>query len=265
MAQRRMFTLAVVDTDRFNDMPMSARLLYYELGMRADDDGFVSSPKKIVKMTGCTEDDLRVLMAKGFVICFDSGVLVITEWKLHNYIPSDRYHKTIYQDEAKQLTIENNVYMLTAVSNSDTTCIQPVYKMDTEDRLGKDRIGKDRLGKDKDTLSTSVDAPPRFDYQAVVDLFNAACVSLPRVQKLNDKRRRAIKNASKLLGEISFEELFARVEKSDFLTGRTGKWSGCGFDWILQPSNLTKILEGNYSNKQTAATITEPRNYNEVF
>jgi hypothetical protein len=72
-------------------------------------------------------------------------VLVITEWKLHNYIPSDRYHKTIYQDEAKQLTIENNVYMLPAVSNSDTTCIQPVYKMDTEDRLGKDRLGKDRL------------------------------------------------------------------------------------------------------------------------
>ena len=199
-----MFALSVVDTDRFNDMPISARLLYYELGMRADDDGFIASPKKIVKMTGCTEDDLKLLITKGFVICFDSGVIVITEWKLHNYIPSDRYHKTMYQEELQQLRLENNVY-LPVVSNTETICIQPVYKMDTEDRLGKDR-----LGKDKDILSTDVDARPRFDYQSVIDSFNSVCVSLPKVLKLTEKRRKAIKNAKRQLGEMSFDDFFAK-------------------------------------------------------
>lgn len=114
-------------------------------------------------------------------------------------------------------------------------------------------------------MSTDVDAQPRFDYQSVINLFNSVCVSLPKVQKLTDKRRKAVNNAQRLLGETSFEELFARIERSDFLTGRTGRWS-CGFDWIMQPSNLTKILEGNYDNKQTATRATEqPRNYDEEF
>ena len=253
MAQRRMFALAVIDTDRFNDLPISARLLYYELGMRADDDGFVASPKKIAKMIGCTDDDLKLLVVKGFVICFDSGVIVITEWKLHNYIPSDRYHKTIYQNEFQQLKLESNVYIPSSVSNMDTNCIQPVYTLDTEVRLGKDRLSKDNI-----SLSTEVDAQPRFDYQSVINSFNSVCKSLPKVQKLNDKRRKAVKRAKADLGELTFEELFAMVEQSDFLTGRNGNWSGANFDWILKPSNLIKIIEGNYGNERQSA---EPNAY----
>lgn len=139
MAQRRMFTLAVVDTDRFNEMPVSARLLYYELGMRADDDGFVSSPKKIIKMTGCTEDDLKLLIAKGFVTFFESGVIVITAWKLHNYIAADRYHPTIYQAEYQQLTVVNNVYVRQDEADLCTPRIQLVYGTDTQVRSGQGR------------------------------------------------------------------------------------------------------------------------------
>lgn len=245
MAQKRMFSNAVIDNDKFLDMPLSAQALYFHLGMKADDDGFVGSPKKVVRAVNCAEDDLRLLISKGFVICFESGVIVITHWNAHNTLKKDRYTKTMYQTEFAQLKIENQTYSLPCGDKVVPKWFQNGSKLEPQIRLDKNREDKNR----KDILSTDVDVPPRFDYQAVVDLFNSTCVSLPRVQKLNDKRRRAIKNANKLLGEISFEELFARVEKSDFLTGRTGKWSGCGFDWILQPSNLTKIIEGNYTDK----------------
>ena len=99
-------------------------------------------------------------------------------------------------------------------------------------------------------------------------MFNSVCISLPKVQKLSDKRRKLIVNADKLLGEMSFEGFFNLVESSDFLTGRNGKWSGCGFDWILNPANLTKIIEGNYLNKANPmvnSTANTQRNYDEEF
>ncbi|MBR3163555.1 MAG: replisome organizer [Clostridia bacterium] len=135
MARRRMFNLDIIDTDLFLEMPQTSRLLYYELCMRADDDGFVSSPKKIQKMVGCSEDDFKVLISKQFIIPFDTGVVVIRHWKLHNYIQKDRYRETIYTDEKKQLNQEEN--------GMYTKCIQDGYKMETQVRLGKDSIGKD--------------------------------------------------------------------------------------------------------------------------
>ena len=95
MANRRMFSLSVVDTDKFLEMPATTQLLYFHLGMRADDDGFVSSPRKVLSFTNCTNDDMKVLISKGFIIPFESGIVVITHWKQHNYIQSDIYRKTI--------------------------------------------------------------------------------------------------------------------------------------------------------------------------
>ena len=232
-----MFSLQVVDTDKFIEMSISARLLYYELGMRADDDGFVSSPVKIIRSVGCSSEDLKQLVSKGYIIPFDNGIVVIRHWKMNNYIQADRYHKTIYHDEAKALTLTDNVY------STDTDCIQPVY-------IGKDRLGEDRL--DNNSSSTAVDRQTSFDYQSVIDCFNSVCVSLPKVQKLTDKRRKAIKSAAAMLDDMTFVEVFGIVERSDFLTGRSGAWS-CGFDWILKPSNLTKIIEGNYTNAAAQA------------
>ena len=154
MAERRMFAKTIVDSDMFIDMPMSARLLYYDLAMRADDDGFVNSPKKIMKFVGASVDDMNVLIARQFIIPFESGVVVIKHWKIHNYIQKDRYKATSYQAEKKSLTLKNGTYYtddLPDVSNLDTECIQDVYSLDTQDRLGKDRLGKVRLelGKDR--------------------------------------------------------------------------------------------------------------------
>lgn len=154
MAERRMFAKTIVDSDMFIDMPMSARLLYYDLAMRADDDGFVNSPKKIMRFVGASMDDMNVLIAKQFIIPFESGVVVIKHWKIHNYIQKDRYKATSYQAEKERLTLKNGTYYiddLPDVSNLDTECIQDVYSLDTQDRLGKVRLGKDRieLGKDR--------------------------------------------------------------------------------------------------------------------
>ena len=136
MAQRRMFSLKIVDTDAFLDMPQSSQLLYFHLSMRADDDGFVGNPKKIMRVIGTNEDDMKVLLAKRFVLTFKSGVVVIKHWRIHNYIQSDRYTPTSYLEEKKQLFLNENQ------SYTDKEGYNNVYKMDTQVRLGKVSKGK---------------------------------------------------------------------------------------------------------------------------
>lgn len=115
MANKRMFSLSVVDTDQFLEMPISSRLLYYELGMRADDDGFVSNWKKILSFTGLKEDDIKVLIAKKYIIPFESGVIVIRHWRMNNYLRNDRHKETQYKKELNKLITDDNL----------------VYQMDT--------------------------------------------------------------------------------------------------------------------------------------
>lgn len=135
-----MFAKSIVDSDAFLEMPMSARLLYYDLSMRADDDGFVNSPRKIMKFVGATNDDMNILIARKFVIAFDNGVVVIKHWRIHNYIQSDRYKETNYKEQKALLTLDENKAYKMAM---DTPCIQNVSSLDTQVRLGKDSIGKD--------------------------------------------------------------------------------------------------------------------------
>lgn len=141
MANRRMFSLDVIDTDAFLDMPCSARLLYFDLGMRADDEGFLRDAQKIQRFTGATKDDMNVLVARGFVIPFESGVVVIRHWKQHNYIPKDRFRPTQCLHEKASLSqdeLKNYVLLPEPVYKSDTSCIQTVDNTYTQDRLGKD-------------------------------------------------------------------------------------------------------------------------------
>ncbi|EPH89655.1 DnaD domain protein [Enterococcus faecalis] len=162
MAERRMFAKTIIDSDAFLDMPLSAQCLYFHLSMRADDDGFINNPKKIQRMIGCGDDDLKLLMAKRFILVFDSGVIVIKHWKIHNYIRNDRYKPTLYQEEKAELVEKNSkAYTFkTEVLESESHLGIPddnhmVYQtetnrqpndnqMDTQVRLGKDRL---ELGK----------------------------------------------------------------------------------------------------------------------
>jgi hypothetical protein len=145
MAERRMFAKTIIDSDAFLEMPITAQLLYFHLSMRGDDDGFINKPKAIMRLCGAKDDDLKILFAKKFVIPFDSGVVVIKHWKIHNYIRKDTYTETKYKEEKALLELdENNSYRL-----SDSPLLRlrddSVTSTSTQDRLGKDSIGKDRL------------------------------------------------------------------------------------------------------------------------
>ena len=144
MAERRMFAKTIVLSDAFLDLPLSARCLYFTLGMLADDDGFVNSPKSVMRQVGASTDDLNLLLAKRFILAFESGVIVIKHWRIHNYIQKDRYKSSKYIDEKATLAIDEN--------GAYTECIQDVSILDTQDRLGKDSIGKDN----------KKDSPKRF-------------------------------------------------------------------------------------------------------
>lgn len=146
MAERRMIAKTIIDSDAFLTMPLSSQALYFHLSMRGDDDGFINKPKSIMKLIGSNEDDIKILITKKFVIPFESGIVVIKHWRIHNYIAKDRYTPTKYQQEKSMLAYDEN-YAYTMPKSIETptmytTCIQNV---DT----GKVRLGKDSIGKIK--------------------------------------------------------------------------------------------------------------------
>lgn len=130
MAERRMFAKTIIDSDAFLDMSLSTQALYFHLSMRADDDGFVNNPKKIQRMIGCGDDELKMLIAKKFIIPFESGICVIKHWRMHNYIRNDRYKETVYTEEKSRLFIEENK-AYTLEDREDTKRIPSVTKKDT--------------------------------------------------------------------------------------------------------------------------------------
>lgn len=140
MAERRMFAKTIIDSDSFLDMPLSAQALYFHLSMRADDDGFINNPKKIQRMVGCADDDMRLLVAKAFIIPFESGVVVIKHWRINNYIRNDRYKPTNYTEEMAQLQVKENG----AYTEKLPLGIPNGYQMDTQVRLGKVRDIKEK-------------------------------------------------------------------------------------------------------------------------
>ena len=143
MAEKRMFTMKIVDSDAFLDMPLSAQALYFHLNMRADDDGFISNPKKILRMIAGSEDDLKLLIAKRFVLVFENGVIVIKHWRMHNLLRKDRYNPTVYQEQLETLTIKENGSYTERGDELATICQPSGNHLATQDRLGKDRLDKD--------------------------------------------------------------------------------------------------------------------------
>ena len=154
MAERRCFTMKIIDSDAFLDMPLSTQALYFHLNMRADDDGFVNNPKRIQRMLGCADDDLKLLLAKRFLIGFERGVIVIKHWRMHNTLRKDRYNPTQYQEEYNALCIkENNSYTeKNDAGNQLATNWQP-----TDNQLVPQiNLSKDNLSKDKEKDNTNV-------------------------------------------------------------------------------------------------------------
>ncbi|MDV2617841.1 MAG: conserved phage C-terminal domain-containing protein [Lactococcus lactis] len=230
MAQRRMFSKKIVETDFFMEMSPTAKLLYFYLNMSADDDGFVGNPKTIKLISGATDDDLKILIAKQFIIPFDSGVIVIKDWKIHNYIQKDRYNQTQYLDEKKQLLVEEN--------GTYTKCIQDVSSLDTQVRLGK---SKDRLGKNNNTMSDKSDDV--IPYSEIISY-------------LNEKTGRSFRTteAHKRFIKARWNEDYKLDDFKKVVDNKVADWTGKTINGqpaekYLQPSTLFGTKFDNYLNQ----------------
>ncbi|WP_270745010.1 conserved phage C-terminal domain-containing protein [Lactococcus petauri] len=233
MAQRRMFSKKIVETDIFMEMSPTAKLLYFYLNMSADDDGFVGNPKTIKLISGATDDDLKILIAKQFIIPFDSGVIVIKDWKIHNYIRKDTYNHTVYSDEKSMLeTNENGSYVL----KDNLPSTERPRKVDT----GKDRLGKDRLGKENNMSDKSDDVIP---YSEIISY-------------LNEKTGRSFRNvdANKKLIKARWNEGFKVEDFKTVIDNMVTNWSGKVFNGVpaenyLQPKTLFSNKFDSYLNQ----------------
>ena len=254
MAERRMFSKTIVDSDLFLNMPATSQLLYFHLALRADDDGFINNPKSLTRMCGCHDDDMNMLITRGFIIPFpETGVVVVTHWNIHNKIKKDRYTETANKKELSQLVNIEGAYMVrdsvpeleTNVSNLEPKRNQngdkaetTVSNLEPQDRLGKDRLGKDRLGK-------------VIDYEAVKDSFNRLCPSFPEIKTMSEARKRAVRARLNTYSMDDLLEAFRKAEASDFLKGKNKRDWSANFDWMVKDANLAKILDGNYDNKDS--------------
>ena len=246
MAQRRMFSIKIIDSAKFLKMPMSARLLYYDLGMRADDDGVVEA-YNVLKMTGSTEDDLRVLLAKEYVkVLNDDMVTFICDWSEHNKIRADRKIDSIYKDLLLQVL--PSVKLLepkeradlkrrNTVNNEWTSNGQPM------DSIGKDRLGKDRLGKDRlDEYKVSNEIIDEIKIK-----WNG--LGINKLVNISDKRYRKLQI---ILSENNVDTVFEAIEKiksSSYLKGMNPNGWIITFDWFIELDNFYKILEDTYKDR----------------
>lgn len=182
MANKRMFSVDVVETDTFLELPSKSQLLYFHLGMRADDDGFVSSPRAIMRTTGCTSRDLTRLETAGYVISFDSGVLVVTDWKVNNFLRKDRHAGTIHQNELEKLTeLSNGRYILSTsgqpVVNQMTTSGQPkVNHRSTQYSIEENRV----VESSKKAAAAAPDSRTDTGLAAIIQHFQEAIGDFPR-------------------------------------------------------------------------------------
>ena len=161
MAERRMLAKSIIESDMFSNMPLDAQMLYVRLNLAADDDGFISNPKSVMRMCGASEDCMRLLIAKKFVLSFEVGddfVFLIKHWKIHNYIQKDRYKASTFKNLLREVYYdENKAYSLTS-GEGHVPCIQDVYSLDTQVRIGKSK-SKDSVGKDRDRVIGEEEEP----------------------------------------------------------------------------------------------------------
>lgn len=253
MAERRMFAKTIIDSDAFLDMPLSAQSLYFHLSMRADDDGFINNPKKIQRMIGASDDDFKILLMKNFVISFESGVVVIKHWRIHNYIRQDRKHDTKYFEEMSLLEVKENGAYTFMSDICQSSGGQLVDSCPTEDRLGKDSIGEVSIGKDsigEDIVESKDSMSSDNDYEKIKRMWNTldGLGDIKGIKALTDKRKMAIRARLKEYNMENFEEAIENIRHSDFLQGKhNGRPFVITFDWFIRPNNFPKVLEGNYT------------------
>ena len=270
MAEKRMFSLQVVDTDAFLEMPLSSQALYFHLSMRADDDGFVNNPNKIMRMINASKNDYDILMLKRFIIPFDNGICVIKHWRLNNYIQKDRYKPTNYIEQKKLIEVkENNVYTLK--KPLDTDCIQDVSELDTQIRLDKSRLDKSSIDILPDATSSTVPPlPPPPKKSSYIS--KSFALSTIEQSELSAEIKTALKNWLEYKAykykDAGFTALLSIVAKKVEKFGEdavvsiveesmSNTWSGVCWDKLEK--NKTKLTTGKQDPFQAALAKEEAK------
>lgn len=250
MASRRMFSLRLINSTRFLKMPLSSQLLYFHLGMRADDDGVVEA-FPVMRTVGCNEDDLRVLVAKGFAKVLNEDLITyITDWNENNKIRPDRKQDSLYKDLL--LKIVPNVGQLPDKCQSDDGQMPDTCRQN--DRIGKVRLGKDSIGQDSIDISNTkvLDCPAETGrFAEITESWNSLSVyGIAQVKRIVDGSIRAkqLKARISQYGEDAIIEAIDRIRRSKFLQGDNNRGWIITFDWFIKPSNFAKVYEGNYDN-----------------
>lgn len=240
MANRRMFSLEVCDTDRFMEMPLSTQGLYLQLGLRADDDGFISSPKRIVAMVGGSNDDLKLLIAKGYLIPFESGIIVITDWNINNWIRPDRKHNTRFEKEKALLALENGSYSL------DDICQPNDNQMTTQchTEVSIDKYSIDNINNN----SASPDAPKESNAE-IESFFESIWKLYP-----NKKGKAAVsKTKKKELFKVGYDEMSRAISR--YVTDlKAEEWRKPQYGSSFFNKGYVDYLDKNY----TAAVASDP-------
>ena len=268
MAEKRMFAKTIVLSDAFLDMPLTARCLYFTLGMLADDDGFVNSPKSIIRQCGASVDDLKVLLSKKFLLAFESGVIVIKHWRINNYLRNDRYHETAYISEKNELLIdEQGIYHKT----DDYEVGIPSSGIPREDktRLDKISIDKGSIGEGSETAPPSADeeeehSNTRHNFQEVTKAWNElkpfGVNSVTKVVPTTE-RGKCLKARIADYGLDDVLKAIDLVKQSKFLQGNNDRDWKITFDWFVKPNNFIKVLEGNYTDTKPDTNNFENRTF----
>ena len=294
MAERRMFSKRIIESARFLRMPASSRLLYFDLGMRADDDGVVEA-YTVIRATGATEDDFKILVAKNFLkVLNEDMVSYITNWSENNRIRPDRKIDSIYKGlliqvlpdvelvEKRERADYKTSKINYSVQNVDekavnteqknlscmdwTTNGQPTDNQRTtngQHRIGKDRIGKDRIGKSSigegsvEGGRTNKFVLCEADASRIIHSWNNLGIS--SVKSISNNRLTLVKARIAEHGLDVFLEAIKSINESPFLLGQNEKGWVITFDWLIKPSNFAKVLEGNYKPRVTQSVIQQTK------
>lgn len=248
-----MMSKSIIKSDTFLDMPATTQNLYFHMLLDADDDGFINAPKSIMRMIGAKDDDMKVLTAKQFVIPFESGVVVIKDWKIHNYIQNDRYKpSTLPERDLLNIQKDKTYTLKSDVSSMDTKCIQPVSI--GKDRLGKVRLGEDRIGKDR-VGKDSIDILCHVSHDDVDKSH------FEIIEYLNLKTGSKFKPTTKPYVQAIRSRLKEGYTVDDFKTvidKKCREWKGTKLEKYLTPKTLFAPSHfDTYLNSNEMATMTD--------
>lgn len=254
MAEKRMFTKKIVDSDAFLDMPLSTQCLYFHLNMRADDDGFVNNPKKIQRMVGASEDDLKLLIAKRFVLVFENGVIVIKHWRMHNTLRKDRYNPTQYQEQMQELMLKDNgsytekPIEIPAEAHSELPGNQMATGWQPDGNQMAPQYSIDKYSIDKYSIDTPAEAEGRTDnlsnkqiYTEIIDYLN---------EKAGTKYRASTKKTQSCI-HARMQEGFTVDDFKTVIDKKCADWIGTEYEQYLRPETLFGTKFESYLNAKS--------------